>query len=510
MRSHVETMSLRGRVITDRPIAVISYNRPDLLERFLASLKAQTVAVDPARVALFQDHGDPAEEACVAVFRTAFPEGQVFQADTNLGVALNIDRAERYVFETLGAEVAYFFEDDLILGPHYLDALGQLADFALTEERVGYVAAYGDHRANLQEQIERNREVVPMDHIWGFALLRRQWERQKPIIEPYLDIIRQRPYRSRDNTAIRQYYRSLGYPWDITSQDAAKHIAGLVIGTVRIMSFACFGKYEGSEGLHMNPELFRQLGYSDTEVYAGKPDFSLPSSEQIDQWIDRLRVDTLTAGKKQEIAPEPTTFGRWSVSDIQPLPLMDDEGRALLEARLDGAQCLLAFGAGGSSMTAAQLKVRTVIAVESDADFLAATGAAVRAAASHTAFIGHHADIGPTRDWGNPADRSKVDLWPRYCSSIWARIASQSLPQPDLVLIDGRFRVACLLAALVMARPGTPILFDDYFDRPHYHRVEAWATPVGRAGRMAEFIVPDHPPQPGLMADLLAASTDFG
>ena len=92
--------------MTDRPIAIISYNRPDLLERFLTSLKQQTIAVDPAQIALFQDHGDPSEADCVAVFLAAFPEGAVFQADENLGVALNIDRAERYVFETLGAQIA--------------------------------------------------------------------------------------------------------------------------------------------------------------------------------------------------------------------------------------------------------------------------------------------------------------------------------------------------------------------------------------------------------------------
>jgi hypothetical protein len=134
----------------------------------------------------------------------------------------------------------------------------------------------------------------------------------------------------------------------------------------------------------------------------------------------------------------------------------------------------------------------------------------VRASATHTAFIGHHADIGPTREWGNPADRSKVHLWPRYCSGVWARIANERLPQPDLVLIDGRFRVACLLATLVMGRPGTRILFDDYFDRPAYHRVETWAMPIGRAGRMAEFIVPDLPADRTIIAELLATSTEFG
>jgi hypothetical protein len=490
-------------MMIDCPIAVISYNRPDLLQRFLESLKQQTVAVNPARVALFQDHGDPAEARCVEVFRAAFPEGEVFQADSNLGVALNIDRAERHVFETLGAEVAYFFEDDLILGPHYLEALGQLAEFALAEERVSYVAAYGAHRIDAAEQVARSTELVPMDHKWGFALTRRQWERQKPIIEPYLEIIRQRPYRQRDHAAIKAYYRKLGYGVAGTSQDGAKDVAGAVLGTAKLMSLACFARYEGRDGLHMRPELFEELGYGETEVFTGAPAFTLPTSDQIDRWIAGMRESLRNP-------PEPDTFGRWSVSDIKPVPHMDDEGRTLFETRLEGAQCLLEFGAGGSSMTAARLKVPTVIAVESDGDFLAATGAAVRAQATHTAFFGHHADIGPTKEWGNPADRSKVHLWPRYCSSIWARIASESLPQPDLVLIDGRFRVACLLAALLMARPDTRILFDDYFDRPAYHRVEAWVTPIGRAGRMAEFVVPGGPPPPGLIADLLAASTDFG
>lgn len=290
MPSRNKGSSRKARAMTDRPIAVISYNRPDLLERFLASLKAQTVAVDPARVALFQDHGDPAEEACVAVFRAAFSEGAVFQADSNLGVALNIDRAERHVFETLGAEVAYFFEDDLILGPHYLDALGQLAEFALQEERVSYVAAYGAHRIDAAEQSERAGEIVPMDHKWGFALTRRQWERQKPIIEPYLEIIRQRPYRQRDNATIKAYYRRLGYAGAGTSQDGAKDVAGAVLGTAKLMSLACFARYEGRDGLHMRPELFEQLGYGETEVFAGAPKFTLPSSEQLDDWIAAMRA----------------------------------------------------------------------------------------------------------------------------------------------------------------------------------------------------------------------------
>lgn len=63
---------------------------------------------------------------------------------------------------------------------------------------------------------------------------------------------------------------------------------------------------------------------------------------------------------------------------------------------------------------------------------------------------------------------------------------------PDLVLIDGRFRVACLLTALLKAKAGTVILFDDYLNRRElYGRVEDLLLMRKQIGRMAEFVVPD-------------------
>jgi len=62
--------------------------------------------------------------------------------------------------------------------------------------------------------------------------------------------------------------------------------------------------------------------------------------------------------------------------------------------------------------------------------------------------------------------------------------------KPDLVLIDGRFRVACFLHSLLAAEPGTPILFDDYSNRPHYHLVEESYPIEQTEGRQALFRVP--------------------
>jgi hypothetical protein len=80
--------------------------------------------------------------------------------------------------------------------------------------------------------------------------------------------------------------------------------------------------------------------------------------------------------------------------------------------------------------------------------------------------------------------------------------------QPDLILIDGRFHIACFLASILLAKPGTIILFDDYFDRPNYHVVEKYIKPSAKAGRMAEFILNASFNHSEALLDLLAHATN--
>lgn len=268
----------------------------------LESLRSQTVAVTPSNIFLFQDGGSPEAERCLQAFADTFPEGRAFVEERNLGIALNIDRAERHVFEKLNADVALFFEDDLILGPMYVAAMRPLIELAIIDARIAYVAAYGRHTASIEEQRLRSRDLVPMTHKWGFALTKREWLRQRPIIDPYLDIVRGQPYASRPGKAIHAYFRSLGYDLMGSSQDAAKDIACCVLGSTKVMPFACFAKYLGETGEHFSPKLFKELGYEQTQLFDGEPSFSLPTSEQLDDWVALLRKEHSIERANQDIA----------------------------------------------------------------------------------------------------------------------------------------------------------------------------------------------------------------
>ncbi len=97
-----------------------------------------------------------------------------------------------------------------------------------------------------------------------------------------------------------------------------------------------------------------------------------------------------------------------------------------------------------------------------------------------------YANCGTISHFGYPKDYSARFSYKNYLNSIWDYEI-----KPDLVLIDGRFRVASFLTSLLRSIPGTKILFDDYTKRTQYHLVEEFLTPKIKTSRQALFIRPD-------------------
>jgi hypothetical protein len=142
----------------------------------------------------------------------------------------------------------------------------------------------------------------------------------------------------------------------------------------------------------------------------------------------------------------------------------------LFAETLSSARNYLEYGAGGSTKKAARLStLYSVTTVESDSSFienqlLNDVDVQLAIKAGRLRFL--IADIGPTGDWGYPRDTSKIFLWPNYalCPYLYGY-------SPDLILVDGRFRVACSLVAALQA-PEATVLIHDYKDRSHYHIIE--------------------------------------
>jgi hypothetical protein len=157
--------------------------------------------------------------------------------------------------------------------------------------------------------------------------------------------------------------------------------------------------------------------------------------------------------------------------------------RRFLVRHYEAAETILEYGSGGSTVLAAKLG-KTVFCVESDQDWAERMAHHV-ASISDTAKV-HWADVGPTGPWGVPMKPREFRKFSGYALSVWDR---PDFVQPDLVLIDGRFRASCLVAVLIRTTKPVTVLFDDYLKRGYYHGVERLARKEETVGRMARFTV---------------------
>lgn len=539
-----------------KAIAIVAYDRFDYFSLVLPSILAQTVrdqeAGDIYDIFYFQDglcQDDARSDASghrhiSAMIGKHAKEGQSFVQQDNIGVALHFDFIEKRLFRDLGYDFVLFCEDDLILAPGYVAAMDLMADRFSGDQRIGMFSAHPAHvSASLDEQRSRAHEYGPMDHNWGFGLFRDFWERRQPFIERYLEIIGNKPYRQRPHRVVYEWLKGCGFKPAASSQDYIKQCSTVALGGVRVSTAFNLGMPIGRSGLHCSPEMFDKMGFNNTVVYQGIPQevgtlfqedyrriFKAQSNimvsppfvhaEGIDKagvtgWQQRVnsgefnveRVlgdDWMTHEKPQSASPKLV----WTSQDIPRRPHMEPEGLERLTERLRCARSYLEYGAGGSTVLAVEMGVRRIVSVESDRGFLQAVKLAACGSEEDDRLTEHFVDVGPTAEWGNPTDRSCSPRWPAYSSTVWRRYLDEQ-EYPDLVLIDGRFRVACFLTTLIMAQSGTTILFDDYFDRPHYHLVEKYLAPVSRAGRMAEFVTNGDALSPAVTLDLLERSTDF-
>jgi hypothetical protein len=329
------------------PIAIMSFDRPHYLKAVLHSLRAQTIPINTEEIFLFQDgyHSKTGRdltnpklvEHCINLFETIFPGGKSFVSIKNLGVAQNFARAENYFFTELGTTAAFFFEDDLVLSPHYLKALYALTDIALNERRIAYVAAYGNHRATLEEQRRAVHRLLPMRHKWGFALTHRQWDAQRELLEPYLEIVARSDYRDRDHNAIQHYFHKLGYGSPGTSQDSMKDVASCVLGTTKVMTFACLGKYIGEIGLHSQKYIYDEEKFGETEIYPDEvSSFQPPSRNQLDQWIAEDQTNAKKFLETTMYIPKSSYHYAKVIEEVNPMLSLDHASRQRVKKELAG------------------------------------------------------------------------------------------------------------------------------------------------------------------------------
>jgi hypothetical protein len=157
----------------------------------------------------------------------------------------------------------------------------------------------------------------------------------------------------------------------------------------------------------------------------------------------------------------------------------------LFASFLRSAKGYAEFGSGGSTYLASALVDGPVVTLDSSRDWLDQVAAACAKDPDRRQPRLVFVDIGPTGAWGAPADASCKSRWERYSLDLWE---IEGTEDSDVVLVDGRFRVACFVESLLRCRPDTVVLFHDFGNRPHYHVAHEAGREIARAENLVAFV----------------------
>ena len=141
---------------------------------------------------------------------------------------------------------------------------------------------------------------------------------------------------------------------------------------------------------------------------------------------------------------------------------MNPNDKRMFYKYLDSCKHYFEFGSGGSTIQASlRQNIQSITSVESDNEWYKRISQML-SQDNRVNMKYVHVNSIPGK-FGHPFPKGSV-IANKYAGLIEGH-------SPDIVLIDGRFRVACALKCFCNISNNSVILFDDFLNRPEYHIV---------------------------------------
>lgn len=150
-------------------------------------------------------------------------------------------------------------------------------------------------------------------------------------------------------------------------------------------------------------------------------------------------------------------------------PFVQKNDKLMFYKYLDKSSVYFEYGSGGSTYQASiRNNITKIFSVESDMEWHNKLKKMIENK-SHINFIYNEMNTKPNT-WGHPGVNSTKEQWINYSDQI-TLLDKKTQNEIDLIMIDGRFRVACCLKSFNVINDDCLIAFDDFLNRPHYHIV---------------------------------------
>jgi hypothetical protein len=149
------------------------------------------------------------------------------------------------------------------------------------------------------------------------------------------------------------------------------------------------------------------------------------------------------------------------------IPELSENDMKMFYRYLDKATVYFEYGSGGSTYQA-NLKpnIQKIYTVESDKTWINKLNSLIE---NNTKITYIYNEMGTKPNtWGYPSGRCLKTSLANYSEHI-CNLTIEERRKIDLVMIDGRFRVACCLKCFDVINDCCYVIFDDFLHRKKYH-----------------------------------------
>ena len=238
-------------------------------------------------------------EECKSIFTDHFNGSNIFASQLNVGICRLRTRMEEYGYLRLSSEWILVLEDDLELGPCYLEVLEKLRNEFPFQDHIASISACGTPRTqtSLFDKYSRvmNEEIIDQTYAWGSLESRHFWMQKRAVVSIYESLLHGKPYRERSLDDIEPLFYHLSSSLKFrdcdnksnTSQDNIKAMLSLLLGAFRLSTANTYAAYVGESGENYSPEYFESEGFGQTHVLTEPPErlLFLPRESYIHKYM---------------------------------------------------------------------------------------------------------------------------------------------------------------------------------------------------------------------------------
>jgi len=265
-------------------IGIISWNRPNYLKQLIESLEKNDLSdtyfhlFQDGPICKFTDKKVAKVEDILQSIKlfddSRLPNREFHIQEKNVSIAINQFEAMQILCEKYRYFI--FLENDVIVSPNFIIIMKKLLKQFEHDKRVACISPglrLFCKDSGVKESLDKL--IFKRGHFWAEGCWADKWKIIEKEYMAYYNIVKNGPYRGRDEGAIKNLFNSSNIKMLTTSQDNGKDWAIMKTSKRRVRLVVNRATGIGDYGIHSTPAKLKSTGDGHNKIYTFNEELSI-------------------------------------------------------------------------------------------------------------------------------------------------------------------------------------------------------------------------------------------